>query len=221
MHDLPPQQAPVRAAMLGFALSYLLALVLLGDLLGSSADSTAAFTEHFDSAATRAGDILGCLALLASSASLAALGVILRVSLRSEPTRIVTELLPTLATLGAAGLLVAAGLLSTAPLMRTLGDWTGDPGLEPSSEAGVAQAGTAVLVLTLIIVGVWSALAGLLAHREAKLGRSIAIVGLLCAALTVFGLSVVAAFPIGIWWLVVGITWGRGGRRKVPAPGTR
>jgi len=54
-----PSVSPLRAPASILGASYLLAIVLLGPLLGSSADASTAFDEHFNDTASRMRDLLG------------------------------------------------------------------------------------------------------------------------------------------------------------------
>jgi len=54
----------------GLGCSYLLAIVLLGPLLGSSADASTAFTDHFADEGNRLRDLVGSFALLVAAGSL-------------------------------------------------------------------------------------------------------------------------------------------------------
>ena len=61
---------PLRLPAIGLGCSYLLAIVMLGPLLGSSADASTAFAEHFDDDGNRLRDLLGSVALLVAAAML-------------------------------------------------------------------------------------------------------------------------------------------------------
>lgn len=65
--------------------SYLLAVVMLGPLLGSSAGASTAFTEHFADDGNRMGDLLGSLALLLTAASLVWMAVNARAETEADP----------------------------------------------------------------------------------------------------------------------------------------
>jgi hypothetical protein len=54
----------------GLGCSYLLAIVLLGPLLGSSADASTAFADHFADEGNRLRDLVGSFALLVAAGSL-------------------------------------------------------------------------------------------------------------------------------------------------------
>lgn len=61
---------PLRVPAIGLGVSYLAAMLMLGSLLGSSADASTAFTEHFDNDANRVRDLLEPLARLVAAAML-------------------------------------------------------------------------------------------------------------------------------------------------------
>lgn len=178
----------------GLGVTYLVGLVLLSDLLGSSADSTAAYTEHFASASARTGDIAGSL-LLFVAAILVVVCTVLPPGARRPPNSRYLLLMP-VSVVAATMLAVSSALLLTAPLMKSFGDIFGDPGLDPVGAAAVAQAGTATFVLAALALGFWTVLISLGTRRSE-------IVTAWCvAALTLAAISVVAAFPIGLWWLI-------------------
>ena len=200
------QIGSLRASAIAFGVVYIVGLILLGDLLGSSADSTKAFTEQFDSTADRIGHIVGAIALLACALTILTFGLASRMFFARRHPGLATDLIAGLSGLCAAGLLITASLLVTPSLMRTLGELTDDPGIEANSAAAIAQAGTAVFVVTLLVIGVLTVLAGRLAVRNRVISRWVQITGWLVALLTLAGLSVVAAFPMGLWWIAFGIS---------------
>ena len=65
-----PEGRPLRSSALALAGSYLAAILLLGPLLGSSADASTVFRDHFADDGNRLRDVLGSLALLVAAASL-------------------------------------------------------------------------------------------------------------------------------------------------------
>jgi hypothetical protein len=197
----------VRFSFIGFGACYTLALALLGELLGSSADSTRTFSEHFDSATRRLADILGGASLLAAALALLAVGLSLRERLGMRFPGVTSDFLAALGGLSASGLLVSGGLLMAPALMRTLGEAFGDPGMEPGAAAGVAQAGTAVLVATLLLLGLMTAITVWLAARARWVTLWLTASGYVVAALTVLGFSIGAAAPLGVWWMLLGIFW--------------
>ena len=197
----------IRAVTIGFGISYLAGFVLLAELLGSSADETAQFTRHFDNDASRFGDIAGAVALLAAALALVMAGLVLRHRLGAAQPSLRVDLVAALAMLAATGLLVSAGLLLAVPLWQSFGDITGDPGVEPGAAAGIAQAGTALLICTLFILAAWTAIVAQLARKAGAIGRWLSVAGFLVAVLACFGITGAGAFPLGLWWIVVGMRW--------------
>lgn len=197
----------VRGAAVGFGLTYLLGFFMLGELLGSSADSTQSYTDHFDDDTARFGDIAGALALLAAAAFVVPVGLALRHELATSRPTLKVDLLAGLAVVSAAGILVSAGMLLAPPLWQSLGDVTDDPGMEPAVAAGVAQVGTAVLLCSLILLASWTFLAIHLTRKEGRVPGWLSVVGWGAAGLALLGITVVAALPLGLWWIGLGIFW--------------
>ncbi len=212
----------VRAAALGFGVTYLVGGVLLSDLVGSTADSTGTFTAHFDNDARRFGDIAGSILLLASSFFLVAAGLTLRQRLVDAVPSLRTDLVAALAVLGAAGLVVSAGLLLAVPLMQSVGDLFSDPGMEPAVAAGIAQAGVVVLLATLIVLGAFTALVAQLSRGAGATPRWFLPAGWTVAVLTLLGITGAAAFPLGLWWVALAFGWRDkplGAPREAATPG--
>ncbi len=201
-----------RIAGATFGGGLLVALVLLGDLLGSSADSTAAFTEQFDDTATRIGHIVGALALLVSAVALLVFGLAYRRQLHATVQALSADVVAGLSALSSAGLLVSASLVSAPALMKTLGETTDDPGIEPNAAAGIAQAGTVVLVFTLLVAGLMTILVVRLARQQLGLNRAMLVAAWFVSLLTVTGLAIATLFPFALIWLGLGI-WLRPSRR--------
>ena len=61
---------PLRLPAIGLGCSYLVAILALGPLLGSSADASTAFAEHFADDGNRVRDLAGSVALLVAAAML-------------------------------------------------------------------------------------------------------------------------------------------------------
>ena len=202
----------VRMATAGFGLAYLIAFALLGDLLGSSADSTATFTEHFADDSARWGDFAGGLVFVTAALFLVAAGLTLRQRLASETPALKVDMVAGLALLAAGGLLVSAGLLLTVPATLALGDITDDTGIEPGPAAGIAQAGTVVLIATVLCLGALTALVAHVAGAQGAIGRWLSRSGWVVAVLTLAGWTGAAALPLGVWWLALAFRWRHGGR---------
>jgi hypothetical protein len=197
----------VRVTALGFGLTYLAGGVLLAELVGSSADSTATFTEHFDDNAARFGDIAGSLILMASSVFVLCTGLTLRERLLGPQPRLRVDLLAALALLCAAALFVSAGLLLSAPFLQSFGDLYGDPGMEPAVAAGLAQAGTVALICAVMLLGAWTGLVAHVAHSAGAIGRWFNVTGWIAAGMTLFAVTGIATFPLGVWWIALAFGW--------------
>ena len=190
-------------------MAYLVGAVLLGELVGSSADSTQTFTDHFNNDTSRFGDIAGSSALIVAALLIVPLGLSLRQRLSGETPELKVDLVAGLAILSASGLLLSAGLLVTAPLWQSFGDLFDDPGMEPAVAAGVAQAGIAVLLATLFVLAAWTFLAASLARKAGRIPRWLSIAGWVAATLALFGITGAAALPLGLWWVALGWWWRR------------
>ena len=197
----------VRFAAIAFGVAYLAGGILLGELVGSSADSTQTFTDHFNDDASRFGDIAGAVLLVVAALFAVPLGLTLRQRLAGPTPVLKVDLVAGLAILSAAGLLISAGLLITAPLWQSFGDFFDDPGMEPAVAAGVAQAGIAALLCSLLVLGAWTFLLVSLARRAGQIPGWLSIVGWVAAVLTLFGITGAAALPIGLWWIACGVFW--------------
>jgi hypothetical protein len=131
----------------GLGCSYVLAIICLGPLVGSAADASTAFTEHFADDFNRLSDLLGSFALLVAAGSL----VWTVVTVRTETSTLIDsplrELTAAVAVVTASVLVVASALLLTVPATTAIGELIDDPGIDPAVQAGIAQAGTVVLLV--------------------------------------------------------------------------
>jgi hypothetical protein len=198
-HDLS------RVLTMAFGFSYLIAIVLLGELLGSAADSTATFADRVDDEALRAVDLLGCAFLAVSAVLLVMVALTLRRRIGTNEPDIWEDISAGVGLLAAAGLLMSAALLATTPLWRTLGAATDDPSLEPAVGAGITQAGIAMLILSVVVAGVWTVLVAIRARRTVDASIWFMVSAILVGALTLFAVTVAAALPLGVWWLAFAI----------------
>ncbi|MGK2965710.1 MAG: hypothetical protein ACSLFM_08885 [Tepidiformaceae bacterium] len=192
---------------------YLAAFALLGELLGSTADSTQTFTDHFADDATRFGDIAGALLLVVAAVFLVALGLTLWRMLATEPPSLRIDLIGSLAIVVAAALVASAALLVAPPLLQSFGDLFDDPGMEPGATAGIAQAGSVGVILCAMLLGGWTVLFAVVAYGAGVIGRRSMIAACVVGGLSLLAITVGAAAPLGVWWLVVGLRW-----RESPAP---
>lgn len=104
-----------RRPAISLGCSYLLAIVMLGPLLGRSADASTAFIEHFGDDGNRMRDLAGLLVLLVAAAALlwTVVGARTASSAVAETLRDLTAMT---GAVTAATLIVAAGLLLTVPV---------------------------------------------------------------------------------------------------------
>lgn len=206
---VPNRYGSLRPFAAAFGVCYVAAFVLLGDLLGSSADSTETFTEYWESDARVAANIIGGVLLMAAAVFAVCCGLIVRHESTSEQPGLRADLLPALATLAGAGLFVSAGLLLTPPILQSIGDAFSDPGLAPDVAAGVAQAGTIVLICTVLLLGGWTVLVAHAGRAVGACGRPWVIAAWIVAAFALAGVTVGAALPLGLWWIAIAWRWRR------------
>ena len=135
---------PLRVPAISLGLTYLVSIVLLGELLGSIADSSATYGKHFSDDAALTQDFIGAIALVASSAILVWLIIAMRANVSGQREKFLLDLASAFGIVASAALIMAAGLLLTVPFTITLGRITGDPGIESSVQAGIAQAGSEI-----------------------------------------------------------------------------
>lgn len=137
-----------------FVVLFLGSSVLLGDLVGSFADSDAQFVTLFSDAGNRFGYIAGSVLLVL--AGLAFVWFAHALSCETGARRAV--LLITGATAGS-GMIVAAFAFATVPLSIQFGSAVGDPGLQ-AGQAVLPQLGFAALGLgAMLPAGIFVALA--------------------------------------------------------------
>lgn len=125
------------------------------------------------------------------------------------------DFLGLLSVLSASGLLVSAGLLATVPVTTAIGNITDDPGIEPQVQAGIAQAGTIVLVMTMLVVGATFVIAARLGRAAGFVPRWVAVTAWIVAAALILGISIALLFPFGAWLIALGLAW----KTDKPAPG--
>ncbi len=139
-----------------FVLLFLGSSVLLGDLVGSFADSDAQFVTLFSDAGNRVGYVAGSVLLVL--AGLAFLWFAHALSCETGTRR--AALLITGATAGS-GMIVAALAFATVPLSIQFGSTVGDPGLQ-AGQAVLPQFGFAALGLgAMLPAGIFIALAAM------------------------------------------------------------
>jgi len=191
----------------GLGCSYLLAIVLLGPLLGSSADASTAFTDHFADEGNRLRDLVGSFALLVAAGSLVWMVVAARTetaTLIGSPLR---DLTAAVAVVTASVLVVASALLVTVPATTAIDEFTDDPGIDPAVQAGLAQAGTVVLLVAALCLALSTVLLARLGRRSGAVPRWIVVTALATAVTLALGVTVVLLVPFGAWAIAVGLVW--------------
>lgn len=206
---------PVRVPSICLGGSYLVAIITLGPLLGSSADASTAFADHFGDGGNRLRDLLGSLALLVSAAMLAWTTVVVRQQtgdLHQESSR---DLSAMSGVVTASALVAAAGLLMTVPLTSSIAELTDDPGIDIGVQAGIAQAGTVMLLVAALCLASTTVLFARLGRRARVLPPWISVTAWVTAASLALGASVVLLVPFAAWVIAFGLAWSS--ERSVPA----
>ena len=99
-------------------------------------------------------------------------------------------------------------------MTTSIGSITDDPGIEPPVQAGIAQAGTVVLLMSMLVVGATFVLAARLGRAAGSVPRWIAVTAWIVAAALILGMSIALLFPFGAWLIALGLTW----KTDEPAP---
>jgi hypothetical protein len=198
---------PLRLPAIGLGCSYLLAIVMLGPLLGSSADASTAFTDHFDDDGNRVRDLLGSLALLVAAAMLVWTAVTARQETIARADSSVRDLSTIAAVVTSSTLVAASGLLITVPLTTSIGDLTDDPGIDAGVQAGIAQAGTVVLLVAALCLALTTVLLARLGRQNLVVPRWISATAWATAATLCLGVSVGLLLPFAAWAVALGLTW--------------
>jgi hypothetical protein len=198
---------PLRRPAIGLGVAYLAAIVLLGPLLGSSADASTAFAEHFGDDADRIRDLVGSLALLVAAAMLVWTAVVARNATVGREGSSVRDLSAAAAVVTASTLVAASGVLLTVPLTSSIGDLTDDPGIDVGVQAGIAQAGTVVLVVAALCLAVTTVLLASLGRQHGAVPRWINATAWVTAGTLCLGASVVLLVPFAAWAIALGATW--------------
>jgi hypothetical protein len=169
------------------------AIVMLGPLLGSSADASTAFAEHFDDDLNRFRDLLGSGALLIAAAMLVWTMVTVRRKTVERAESSVRDLSTIAAVVASSTLVAAAGLLLTVPLTSFIGDLTDDPGIDLGVQAGIAQAGTVMLFVAALCLAPTTVLLARLGRQDLAVPRWISVTAWITAALWAIALGLVWA----------------------------
>jgi hypothetical protein len=197
---------PLRAPAVALGCSYLVAIVMLGPLLGSSADASTAFTEHFDDDGNRIRDLIGSLVLLVAAAMLVWTAVVAR----SQSTLVATSVRDlSLIACGvtASTLVVASALLMTVPLTSSIGELTDDPGIDTGVQAGIAQAGTVMLLVAALGLACAAVLLARLGRRIGAVPGWITATAWAAAVTLCLGVSVGLLVPFAAWVIALGLAW--------------
>jgi hypothetical protein len=183
------------------------AIVMLGPLLGSSADASAAFAEHFDDGGNRLRDLLGSLALLMAAGMLVWTAVIARQKTIAHAESSVRDLSTIAAVVTSSTLVTASGLLMTVPLTASSGNLTDDPGIDVGVQAGIAQAGTVVLLVAALALAATTVLLARLGRQNLAVPRWIGATAWATAATLCLGVSVGLLLPFAGWVIALGLVW--------------
>lgn len=198
---------PLRMPAIGLGCAYLMAIVLLAPLLGSSADSSATFAEHFGDGGNRLRDLLGTLALLVAAAMLGWTAVAARSTTTPRAGTSVRDLVAVAAIVTSSALVAASGLLMTVPLMASFGTLFDEPGMEAGVQAGIAQAGTVVLLVAALCLAFTTVLFARLGRQNLAVPRWISVTAWVTAAALCLGVSVGLLMPFAAWAVAFGLVW--------------
>ena len=199
---------PLRVPAVSLGLTYLVSIVLLGELLGSTADASATYGNHFSDDAALTQDFIGAIALVASSAILDWLIIAMRATVYGPSEKFLRDLASAFGMVASAALIMAAGLLLTVPFTIILGRITGDPGIESSVQAGIAQAGSVCLFLAVFPLAIAVVLIGKLGKRIGVLPRWILVASWFTSVfLVLLGWTVGLLLTFALWSLALGLTW--------------
>lgn len=205
---------PLRPPAVTLGLSYLVAIVMLGPLLGSSADASTAFVDHFDSSANRVRDLIGALLLLVAAVSVGWTVAAAR-SDTSPAETVVRDASAVSGIVAATTLVVAAALLMTVPLTASIGELTDDPGITSDVQAGIAQTGTVVLLVGALCLGLTGVLLARLGRNSNAVPRRLGVAAWVVAATNCLGVTVVLLVPFAAWSIALGLVWSKA--RPLPA----
>lgn len=198
---------PLRRPAIGLGFAYLVAIVMLGPLLGSSADASTAFAEHFDADANRLRDLLGSFALLVAAAMLVWTAVAARQTTSVRADSSVRDLSTIAGVVTSSTLVVASGLLMTVPLTTSIGELTDDPGIDAGVQAGIAQAGTVMLLVAALCLALTTVLLARLGRQNLAVPRWISATAWITGATLCLGVSVGLLIPFAAWAIALGLAW--------------
>ena len=107
----------------------------------------------------------------------------------------------------ASTLVAASGLFMTVPLTTSIGDLTDDPGIDVGVQAGIAQAGTVMLLVAALCLAFTTVLLARLGRQNLAVPRRISATAWGTAATLCLGVSVVLLVPFAAWAVALGLTW--------------
>jgi hypothetical protein len=197
----------LRTPAIALAVAYAVAIVLLGPLLGSTADASTAYEKHFDDDGNVVRDLLGSLALVIAAAMLAWTAIAARASAAPKRGSSARDLVAAAGLVSASAIIAAAGLLATVPVATRIGDLTDDPGIDVTVEAGIAQAGSVMLFVAVLPLAAMAVLLARLGRQQGALPRWISITAWIVAAGLLLGVSVGLLLPFAAWAVALALTW--------------
>jgi hypothetical protein len=95
----------------------------------------------------------------------------------------------------------------TVPLTSSIGEITDDPGMDIGVQTGIAQAGTVMLLVAALCLGVTSVLLAALGRQAHAIPRWISATAWATAATLALGVSVVLLLPFAAWVVALGLAW--------------
>lgn len=204
--QLPQTVRPLRRPTVALGCSYLAAVLALGPLLGSLADSPTTFAEHFADNGNRVRDLVGSLALLIAAATLGWTVVMAR-SAGSAAAAALRDLTTMAGAATGTAFVAAAGLLLTVPLTSLIGELTDDPGIDPGVQAGITQAGVVVLLVAALCLALTTVLVARLGRQTDAVPRWIMVTAWATAATLLLGVTVALLVPFAAWAIALGVVW--------------
>jgi hypothetical protein len=197
---------PLRLPAIGLGCSYLVAIVMLGPLLGSAADASSAFADHFADDGNRVRDLAGSLALVVAAAMLGWTVVSARTA-SAIASATLRDLTLMSGAVTAAAIVAAAGLLLAVPLTASIGKLTDDPGIDPGVQAGIAQAGTVLLLVAALCLALTTVLLARLGRHGGAVPRWVTTTAWATAVTLLLGVSVALLVPFAAWAIALGLAW--------------
>ena len=184
-----------------FALLFVVSLVMLGDLLGSFADSDRSFESHFSDGFNRARDIVGSLSLVLAGYAMVWFAIAIGGVRQDRRTLLVTT-----ASLASAGMILAGLALVTVPLSISFGDIFDDPGLGVG-QAVLPQFGYVALVIGGMLPA--AALVIVIARTPSLIPRWLSVSGYPVAGLLLLAVAVGPMVLLPAWIATVSVVFSR------------